>query len=167
MLVISTNQCIKVILHWATKLLHLEPYKFSVQKLHEADSFVRVQFCKAVSGDDAESVPLYFSDEAWFHLSKHVNTQNYKYWLKHFGIIHTFVMCYLACNLHKLETLWIENLKLMEVTDARLCRKCIIVGFISLNVWKELIGSCCDVANLLFCTCVAAAALVNILELTL
>jgi hypothetical protein len=63
----------------------LKPYRVScVQELRPDDKEKRVKYCewllkKTVYGDLDQT--LYFmSDEAWFHLSGHVNSQNTRYW---------------------------------------------------------------------------------------
>lgn len=66
--------------------LKLYPYKVTVvHQLHEADHEARVDFCTWFQnfineeGDDILDV-TFFTDEAWFHLSGHVNSQNSRMW---------------------------------------------------------------------------------------
>jgi hypothetical protein len=63
----------------------LKLYRVScVQELRPADEEKRVKYCERFLKKivDLELDPtLYFmSDEAWFHLSGHVNSQNTRYW---------------------------------------------------------------------------------------
>ena len=66
-----------------TKLLNLHPYKVSVvQELKLPDYGKRVNFCNWML-DVIENRPhvfesVFFSDEAYFHLSGYVNSQNYR-----------------------------------------------------------------------------------------
>lgn len=70
--------------HNATKKLHLHPYKVSVvQELLPADFGKRREFCTWFNNNLADDNLLdntFFSDEAWFHLSGYVNSQNYRHW---------------------------------------------------------------------------------------
>lgn len=66
------------------KTLKLHPYKISCyHELKEADYEKRVQFCRwfrqFLDNDDVLN-KTFFSDEAWFHLSGYVNSQNYRHW---------------------------------------------------------------------------------------
>jgi predicted transcriptional regulator len=71
--------------HRALRSLHLKLYRVScVQELRPADKEKRVKYCewflkKIVEGELDQT--LYFmSDESWFHLSGHVNSQDTRYW---------------------------------------------------------------------------------------
>jgi hypothetical protein len=64
--------------------LHFHPYKVSVvQELLPLDFGKRVQYCnwfnENLNDDDILDL-TFFSDEAWFHLSGYVNSQNYRSW---------------------------------------------------------------------------------------
>lgn len=68
------------------KSLKLHPYKISVmQELLATDYTKRVRYCRWLlnfvneNGQDVFD-RVYFSDEAWFHLSGYVNSQNNRYW---------------------------------------------------------------------------------------
>lgn len=68
------------------KILHLFPYKTSVMHtLKESDYAQRSLFCDwliAVTEDDPQFLKTCFwSDEAWFHLSGYMNSQNTRCWL--------------------------------------------------------------------------------------
>lgn len=65
--------------------LKLFPYKIQVlQTQTEQNKRDRVAFCRRylqmVQRDPALPHKLHFSDEAWFHLSGHVNKQNMRFW---------------------------------------------------------------------------------------
>lgn len=68
------------------KKLSLYPYKVTVlHQLQEADSEARVHFCRwfqeFVSDNGEDILDLtFFTDEAWFHLSGYVNSQNCRVW---------------------------------------------------------------------------------------
>lgn len=67
------------------KTLGLFPYKIQVhQSLKEIDYESRSVFCTwliATTDDDPTFLDTcFFSDEAWFHLSGYINTQNSRYW---------------------------------------------------------------------------------------
>ncbi|KAJ3649791.1 hypothetical protein Zmor_021512 [Zophobas morio] len=74
------STCQKVV----KKKLHMHPYKISlVQELQPADFPRRVQYCHWFQAnlDDNRILDLsFFSDEAWFHLSGYVNSQNFRIW---------------------------------------------------------------------------------------
>lgn len=77
---ISRRSCQRV-LH----SLHLKPYRLAcVQDLKEEDKTKRVYYCTWLFETIASGLmdpQLYFmSDEAWFNLSGHVNSQNTRYW---------------------------------------------------------------------------------------
>lgn len=66
------------------KDLHLHPYRLtSVHELLPVDPPVRLQFCEwflnTLDNDDMLET-TFFSDEAWFHLSGYVNSQNMRMW---------------------------------------------------------------------------------------
>lgn len=66
------------------KVLHFHPYKVQVvQELKEPDSGLRLQYChwfnQNLNDNDILDIS-FFSDEAWFHLSGYVNSQNYRTW---------------------------------------------------------------------------------------
>ncbi|KAL1488740.1 hypothetical protein ABEB36_014539 [Hypothenemus hampei] len=60
------------------------PYKVSVvQQLYPLDFGKRIAYCQWFNAhmDNDEILDLsFFSDEAWFHLSGYVNSQNYRTW---------------------------------------------------------------------------------------
>lgn len=63
----------------------LHPYRITTfQELLPADYEKRNDFCdwfKTTIAADQENLPvIFFSDEAWFHLSGYVNSQNYRIW---------------------------------------------------------------------------------------
>jgi hypothetical protein len=66
------------------KRIHLHPYKVSlVQELKPADYPRRVAYCNWFFNhmNDNRTLDLsFFSDEAWFHLSGYVNSQNCRIW---------------------------------------------------------------------------------------
>lgn len=68
------------------KLLHVKPYKLLVvHELHPPDSARRKAYCRWMRRFIRQKGRLilnhvYFSDEAWFHLSGYVNAQNYRIW---------------------------------------------------------------------------------------
>ena len=69
----------------ATKLLGFKPYKVTVvQKLQEPDFNRRTHFCdwyvQSVHDGIVDPQITFFTDEAWFHLSGYVNTQNSRHW---------------------------------------------------------------------------------------
>jgi len=71
--------------HRATKQLGLKAYKVSVQQqLLPADFNNRRIFCQWIRDEifigQIDPNLLFFSDEAWFHLSGYINSQNNRYW---------------------------------------------------------------------------------------
>ncbi|BFZ07560.1 hypothetical protein BsWGS_10599 [Bradybaena similaris] len=66
--------------------LHFHPYRISVvHELKERDNQSRVNYCtwfQAFLAEEGESIldVTFFSDEAWFHLSGYVNSQNNRIW---------------------------------------------------------------------------------------
>lgn len=63
----------------------MHPYKVSVvQQLQPTDHEKRRRFCQWFNGNLANNDDVldltFFSDEAWFHLSGYVNSQNYRTW---------------------------------------------------------------------------------------
>jgi len=71
--------------HQATKQLGLKAYKVSVQhQLLPADFDRRTTFCNWIRDEifigQIDPNLLFFSDEAWFHLSGYINSQNNRYW---------------------------------------------------------------------------------------
>lgn len=71
--------------HKATKLLKLHPYRINVtHQLQEPDKEKRMQYCHwfktFIRNDISVLDKVFFSDEAWFHLSGYVNSQNYRIW---------------------------------------------------------------------------------------
>lgn len=67
-----------------TKILNFHPYRVSVvHELLESDFEKRVEYCKWFQ----EFIKIeeildttFFTDEAWFHLSGYVNSQNFRIW---------------------------------------------------------------------------------------
>jgi hypothetical protein len=55
-----------------------------VQELRQADKEKRVKYCecflKKIVDGELDPTLYFMSDEAWFHLSGHVNSQNTRYW---------------------------------------------------------------------------------------
>nr|XP_020451198.1 uncharacterized protein LOC109957565 [Monopterus albus] len=77
---VSRTTCRRVL-----RSLNLKPYRLTcVHDLKEPDKAKRVNYCKwllTVITDGHVNPLLYFmTDEAWFHLSGHVNTQCTRYW---------------------------------------------------------------------------------------
>ena len=75
----------KTSVHRATKILKLKPYRVSiVQQLQPRDDQARINFCNWILQHIVDGIVnphlLIFSDEAWFHLSGHVSSQNHRYW---------------------------------------------------------------------------------------
>lgn len=71
--------------HKATRLLKFRPYKqLFVQELKQADFAARIRFCNwflgSVHDGNLDPQLMFMSDEAWFHLSGHVNSQNVRMW---------------------------------------------------------------------------------------
>lgn len=69
----------------AAKLLGLTPYKIKEsQKIGPNDPAARLRYCQWLKWFTRNTVcaldNLFFSDEAWFHLSGYVNSQNSRYW---------------------------------------------------------------------------------------
>src|SRR5699024_11571821 len=66
------------------KRLHMHLYKITtVQELSPVDFRRRMEYCNWFLNnlDDNRLLDLsFFSDEAWFHLSGYVNSQNYRIW---------------------------------------------------------------------------------------
>lgn len=67
------------------KSLKFYPYKVSVvHRLKDTDWPARVNFCRemlrSVHDGNVDPSLLFMSDEAWFHLSGYVNSQNTRYW---------------------------------------------------------------------------------------
>lgn len=64
--------------------LHMKPYKItSVHQLKPADYPRRVAYCQWFENHINNNRILdlsFFSDEAWFHLSGYVNSQNFRFW---------------------------------------------------------------------------------------
>jgi hypothetical protein len=57
--------------------LHLHPYRLQlVHELLSIDRPRRQQFCQWFMENGAILEKTFFSDESWFHLSGHVNSQN-------------------------------------------------------------------------------------------
>jgi len=66
----------------------LKFYPFRMQVFHElipGDSVKRVNYCRwfknLIRGNIGVLDQVCFTDEAWFHLSGYVNTQNYRKWI--------------------------------------------------------------------------------------
>lgn len=77
---LSVGTCHKAL----SQNLKMYPYKVTVvQKLNPADFPKRIKFCQwfneHLSNDDILDL-TFFSDEAWFHLSGYVHSQNYRTW---------------------------------------------------------------------------------------
>jgi hypothetical protein len=71
--------------HRVFRSLHLKHYRVScVQELRPADKEKRVKyyewFLKKIVDGELDPTLYFMSDEAWFHLSWHVNSQNTRYW---------------------------------------------------------------------------------------
>src|SRR6185437_9724828 len=69
----------------ATRQLGMKAYRISVQhELRPADYAKRLNFCNWVRDQilhgHIEPNSLFFTDEAWFHLTGYVNSQNNRYW---------------------------------------------------------------------------------------
>ncbi|WP_370716200.1 hypothetical protein [Sphingomonas sp. IW22] len=69
------------------KKLKMRPYKkSSLYEIKESDYRKRVTFCEWIILKHTENPKLldnlYFSDEAWFHLSGYVNAQNSRHWAR-------------------------------------------------------------------------------------
>jgi len=67
------------------KSLDLKPYHVMVvQQLQEADVVKRVNYCmwllNSICAGLLDPFQYIMSDEAWFRLSSHVNSQNTQYW---------------------------------------------------------------------------------------
>lgn len=78
------------------KDLHLHPYKIQiVQQLRPSDYTKRLQFANEMLERFTSFNNIFFSDEAHFHLTGHVNRQNCRYWsdvnpqLKHQTPLHS------------------------------------------------------------------------------
>jgi hypothetical protein len=68
------------------KHLHFHPYEVtSVHEFHERDNVKRAEYCRCfrdvitTNGDDALGV-TFFTEQAWFHLSGNINSQNSGFW---------------------------------------------------------------------------------------
>lgn len=64
--------------------LHYHPYKISTKQEFQTDDMnKRLMYCQwfneHLRNDDILNM-TFFSDEAWFHLSGHINSQNVRYW---------------------------------------------------------------------------------------
>lgn len=75
----------KSLVHTATKILKLKPYKVTVvHELRPLDNEKRITFCNWVLHNIVDGIVdpqlIIFSDEAWFHLNGHVASQNNRYW---------------------------------------------------------------------------------------
>jgi len=69
----------------AVKKLKLFPYKIMVvQELKPVHHVARVAFCEwmlqSVNDGEVDPFSVLYTDEAWFHLSGYVNSQNSRYW---------------------------------------------------------------------------------------
>jgi hypothetical protein len=71
--------------HVLTKLLKLKPYRTTV--IHQflpPDAEARINHCRwfqhSVYDGMADPDFVFYTDEAWFHLSGYVNSQNNRYW---------------------------------------------------------------------------------------
>ncbi|KAJ3659556.1 hypothetical protein Zmor_011240 [Zophobas morio] len=77
---VPVTTCHKVV----KKRLHMHPYKITtVQQLLPIDPPRRVEYCNWFQNtfhDDGLLDLTFFSDEAWFHLSGYVNSQNFRIW---------------------------------------------------------------------------------------
>jgi hypothetical protein len=77
---VPLSTCHKVL----KKRLHMHPYKTSVlQQLLPIDIPRRLEYCQWFQNnlnDDQLLDLTFFSDEAWFHLSGYVNSQNFRFW---------------------------------------------------------------------------------------
>jgi hypothetical protein len=67
--------------------MHLRPYKFTlVQQLYPPDYLQRIQFCNWYKNnllDNDQQDITFFSAEAWFHLSRFINSYNHRTWSAH------------------------------------------------------------------------------------
>jgi hypothetical protein len=99
---VSVSSCSKA-LH---KNLHMYPYRVSVvQQLYPRDFQQRITYChwfnENLNNNDLLDL-TFFTDEAWFHLSGYVNSQNYRTWATNNP--HTFV----ETDLHPLKIgIWV------------------------------------------------------------
>lgn len=71
--------------HTATKLLKLKPYiVMVVHALQPVDHETRVRFCnwvlQNIASETIDANHIFFTDEAWFNLHGHVNSQNNRIW---------------------------------------------------------------------------------------
>jgi hypothetical protein len=71
--------------HRVLRSLHLKHYRVScVQELRPADKEKCVKHCewflKKIVDGELDPTLYFMTDEAWFHLSGHVNFQNTRYW---------------------------------------------------------------------------------------
>jgi hypothetical protein len=71
--------------HTATRFMKLRLYTITVvQRLTNTNSGARIHFCSWLLGYVHDGIVnpelLFFSDEAWLHLSGYVNTQNNRFW---------------------------------------------------------------------------------------
>jgi hypothetical protein len=69
----------------ATKLLKQKPYrKTMVHQLLPPDAEARINYCRwfqqSVYDGMVDPDFVFYTDEAWFHLSGYVNSQNNRYW---------------------------------------------------------------------------------------
>jgi hypothetical protein len=85
----------KFSVHSATKFFRLKLYSFTVeQKLHGVEYVARVRFCEAVCSGEVDTLPAYFTDEAWFSFDGHANIQNNRPWLAdNYKLIHQVPLC--------------------------------------------------------------------------
>lgn len=77
---LSRSTCHKAV----RRELHYHPYKVSVvQQILPADHEKRVNFCRWFNAHQRADEILdlsFYTDEAWFHLTGYVNSQNYRTW---------------------------------------------------------------------------------------
>lgn len=74
------SSCLRVL-----KSLKLKPYRVTcVQEIREPDKEKRLNYCcwllNKITDGELDPTRYFMSDEAWFHLSGHVNSQNTRYW---------------------------------------------------------------------------------------
>jgi hypothetical protein len=68
------------------KMLKFYPYRMQVfHKLTPGDNAKRVDYCRwfknLIRGNTGVLHQVFFTDEAWFHLSGYVSSQNYQTWI--------------------------------------------------------------------------------------
>lgn len=90
----------------ATKLLGLTPYK--IQKSYKTapnNPHSRLHYCQWLKGSKNNTVNVldtaFFSDEAWFHLSGYVYSQNSLFWsTQNLLVVNLYIVKRLAKGVH-------------------------------------------------------------------